>query len=670
MRITLLICCFISWSYCYSGLNLIPIQKSIGLEYHIKAADSLYKIKNYKASLKSYNSALAIALDNENSKKIAFIYKKLGIIYYRVKDYPKSQNAYWASITKDSISENTADVHYNLFLLKRKLNEQDSIIYHLEKSLNLYESNPLGKSAYNTFLTAGIIYKNKQEYENSINYLIKAYDGFEKLNNIKKLTNVSTVIGNVHYRLKNYNQALEYHQKAFLLHKSLKNKRGIARGYMNIGNVYDGLKKLDSAINNYKNALDYLDTKSNLYAKTASNLGQAYKDNNQLILAEKSILKAVESNELQKDTTSLLYNYNGLTSVYLALNDNQKTKLYIDKTEVILKATSDQLVLMNYYENKSNYLKKIKDYKLAVGYQQKYNELYKNVYDIEKTEIVQNIQSKFEKEKKENIILKLTLENQKNELQLAENDKEIIYRNFILILLLFVIVLISIVLYIKSQKQKVREQQIKIAKLEAISEGQESIKKRIARDLHDIIATSFLGLRFKVLAIKNSKEPEQLINETANDINEINNQIRTVSHRLSPLEMQINNQPFTKIIKARLSEFQLYSKIFVELENQLPSFLDELDISKQTNLYGILLEILNNVKKHSHATRLTIKNKIMDDIFYIIFQDNGIGIQKNKSESIGILNIKQRAEILGGSYKINSSSSGTVLTISFPVKNS
>ena len=52
----------------------------------------------------------------------------------------------------------------------------------------------------------------------------------------------------------------------------------------------------------------------------------------------------------------------------------------------------------------------------------------------------------------------------------------------------------------------------------------------------------------------------------------------------------------------------------------------------------------------------------------LVFTDNGIGLPKNTSDGIGLLNIKQRSELLNGHCTIQTVDSGTKVTVTFPLK--
>lgn len=635
-----------------------------------KIGDSLIAINGSKEALALYKHNLNIRLDKKNGTEAAVIFNKIGLIHYRNKDYKEAEYNYKMAIKNDTSSRSSAKMLYNVFLVKRKLNQPDSITYYLEKSLNKYKNIANTYSANNTYLTAGIIYKNRQQFDKALHYLVLAYKGFTDLKNDKKLANVSVTIGNVHNALKNYNQAIGYHHEALHLQKRINNQSGIARSYSNLANVYDNLELLDSAIINYNKALKYLNSNTNQYSIALSNLANTYQKQDNDLLARKNYSQAISTNIHLKDTTSLLYNYNGILGLELKANNLKASNNYLNKIEDLLKKNSDNLILLSYYDNQVEYHQKTKNYKRALHFQIKYSDLYKAIYNKEQTQLVQNIQSQFDYKQKENEILKLSLSNKDKQLELVKKNKALGSKDGALLILSVVIFISVIGFYAYIKQHKYKSQNAELEKLNAIYKGQETIKKRIARDLHDIITTNFDGLRLKILAIKKSTNPLELIDETTSELKNINRQIRIVSHRLSPLEMQMSHQKFTSVIKSRLSEFHLYGKVFVELEKQLPEVLNTLNLNIQNNFYGILLEILNNIEKHSHATTLNINHYIdKSQMLHFIFTDNGIGLDSNFVEGIGLLNIRQRCEIINGTCEIKKVDSGTQVSICFPLKN-
>ncbi len=633
----------------------------------IQQGDDLQKI-NKDEALVLFKKGLAIALDNNYVEDAVVIYKKIGVIYHIKKSVSKAEYMYRKGLALDSTSKTAASLNFNMALLKDRSNEHDSTLFYIEKSIRLFENFETDNSSYKAFLQAAKVYKNQQSFEKALKYAIKAFKGFMEEENISKLADVNTTIGNIQNQMGNHHQALEYHYEALKMEKNLGSSLGKGICFNNIANVYDDLKVTDSAIVNYKRALGYFNEQGKQYAILLANLANTYRAIGEKSLSQRYFLEAILKKETLKDTSSLLYSYNGISSLFLEYNNLKEARQYLNKANQILPAVTDKRAILSTYENEAEYYKKSKRYEKALESEIQYSDLYKEIYDTEQTKIVQTLQNRFENEQRENEILSLNLANKNAQFLLAEKNQNIKIKNLVLVILGIIVLLITLVYRFFLQRQKTATQTAKFEKLDAIYQGQEIIKKRIARDLHDIITTNFDGLRLRVLALKRSSSLNQNVDSITKDLKKMNQQIRTVSHRLYPLEMYMGKQKFTDIIKSRLTEFQLYGKVFVELENQFPQILNTLPISTQNNIYGILLEVLNNVEKHSHATTLNVKNfRDTSGRFNIVFEDNGIGINNKHKEGIGIMNINQRVEMLEGHCKISKTEVGTKVHIDFPL---
>lgn len=633
----------------------------------IQQGDDLKKV-NKDEALEKYKKGLAIALDNNYKEDAVALYRKIGVIYHIKKASPKALQMYKKALAIDSTSKTAASLNYNMALLKDINNDYDSALFYLERSLKLFESFETDNSSYKAFLKAAKFYKNEQNFEKALKYAIRAYEGFKKEQRISKLADASSTIGNIQYQIGNQYQALEYHQEALEMEKRLNDTLGIGICYNNIANVLDNLKATDSAIVNYKRALNYFDKDSKQYAVLLANLANTYRAIGEKSSSRRYFLEAIRKEEALKDSISLLYSYNGISSLFLEYDNLEQARKYLNKANEVLPVVSDKRAILSTYENEAEYYKKTKRYEKALENEIKYSDLYKEIYDTEQTKIVQTLQSRFENEQIENEILSLNLANKNAQFLLAEKTQSIKVKNLVLVILGIIVLLITLVYRFFLQRQKNATQAEKIEKLEAIYQGQEVIKKRIARDLHDIITTNFDGLRLRVLALKKSSFLNKNVDSITKDLKTMNQQIRMVSHRLYPLEMYMGKQKFTDIIKSRLTEFQLYGKIFVELENKFPKILNTMPISIQNNIYGILLEVLSNVEKHSHATTLTVKSfRDTREHLNIVFEDNGIGINYKHEEGIGIMNINQRVEMLEGHCKISKTETGTKVHIDFPL---
>ena len=97
---------------------------------------------------------------------------------------------------------------------------------------------------------------------------------------------------------------------------------------------------------------------------------------------------------------------------------------------------------------------------------------------------------------------------------------------------------------------------------------------------------------------------------------------------------------------------------------------DEILIDQKSSIiiFRILQEFFSNTIKHSKANNLTINLSIDNDILKIQASDDGIGFDMEKLEKrgIGLLNIENRAKLIGAKFELNSElSKGTTLLIEY-----
>ena len=166
------------------------------------------------------------------------------------------------------------------------------------------------------------------------------------------------------------------------------------------------------------------------------------------------------------------------------------------------------------------------------------NELYKRERLINKKKyadnlnnIITELETKYETDKKEQEIITLTKEK---ELQKAESKN----KTYFIIVLALIILLALIVFYIFTKQQKQKNIQ-KIAK--ARIKGMEEEQNRMSRELHDGIGSKLGAFRTKLLLLKNKTITENELNQLVEENTQINKEVRFLSHNLSSPELTGGN---------------------------------------------------------------------------------------------------------------------------------
>ena len=113
----------------------------------------------------------------------------------------------------------------------------------------------------------------------------------------------------------------------------------------------------------------------------------------------------------------------------------------------------------------------------------------------------------------------------------------------------------------------------------------------------------------------------------------------------------------------------------IPVEVDADSYRDCLDIDAQGVVFAILEEAINNARKHAQASRILVRLTVEDDLFVAEVIDNGCGFDVEavtkgygSRGSLGMINLKERAELIGGTINIESvPGKGTCVTLVAPV---
>jgi len=190
---------------------------------------------------------------------------------------------------------------------------------------------------------------------------------------------------------------------------------------------------------------------------------------------------------------------------------------------------------------------------------------------------------------------------------------------------------------------------------------QEIEQKRIAEDLHDELGGNLAAIKMNLQSLEfneeNSKKIIQLIDKASNNA-------RNIAHNLMPPEFEK-----TKMI-------ELLHNFFNKLNREGGiSFIfytsggdNHFDKQAELIIYRIILELTNNIIKHSQAAEATIQLISYDTYLEIMVEDNGRGFINADVEGIGLKNIQSRVNFLQGNITIDSSNYGTTTMIRVPYK--
>jgi signal transduction histidine kinase len=202
---------------------------------------------------------------------------------------------------------------------------------------------------------------------------------------------------------------------------------------------------------------------------------------------------------------------------------------------------------------------------------------------------------------------------------------------------------------------------------------QDDERRRIARDLHDGVGQTLAGA---LMALAQARSATTLpaceppLREAENLLQHGIREVRTVSHLLHP--PLLDESGLVSAIRWYVEEFSKRSRITVTLE--LDEDEDRLTQEIKTAVFRIVQEALTNVYRHSRAQVVHVEFKNDDTALQLRITDDGHGIPasmgptaRNGKTGVGLASMRERATLLGGTFAIQSSSQGTILSVSIPI---
>ena len=197
----------------------------------------------------------------------------------------------------------------------------------------------------------------------------------------------------------------------------------------------------------------------------------------------------------------------------------------------------------------------------------------------------------------------------------------------------------------------------------------ETEKKRIARELHDSVSQQLFAAAMILSAIevdskKINKDSAEQIKLVHSIISEAQSEIRALLLHLRPVKL--DGRSLKKAVEALLEE--LNNKVPVQINYEIEDV--KLTEIVEDSLFRMIQELLSNVLRHSEANELEVYLKKTEDFYRLRFIDDGKGfdLDKNETSALGLTNIKERIESLGGNFHLVSiPNQGTSVEIRIPI---
>jgi PAS domain S-box-containing protein len=192
-------------------------------------------------------------------------------------------------------------------------------------------------------------------------------------------------------------------------------------------------------------------------------------------------------------------------------------------------------------------------------------------------------------------------------------------------------------------------------------EAQETERRRVSRELHDEAGQSLTALKISLELMQadvlaESEKSHQSLQEAVALTSETMERIRLLAQGLRPPELDVVG--LNPTLEDYCHDFAQHTRLPIDYAGaKLPVLPDEVTIC----FYRVLQEALTNVAKHAHANHVWVALHCSADTLSLSVEDDGRGFDaqtavsvSRQPQSIGLLGMRERLELLGGRLEIKS----------------
>ena len=207
---------------------------------------------------------------------------------------------------------------------------------------------------------------------------------------------------------------------------------------------------------------------------------------------------------------------------------------------------------------------------------------------------------------------------------------------------------------------------------------QKEARQKLARALHDgptqtVAAIPMQISRARHLLKRDVDAAAEALFQTEDLARRTSRQLRHMLFTLRPLVLDSEGLEAALESMAEKTRETFQQNVIVKTDSDL---VDELDMNAKTVIFTIAEEAVNNARKYAEAENITVKvQRLQNDLAFLEVSDDGKGFDVKEvtehyedRESLGMINMRERAELVEGVFHIKSNPGrGTQVQVVIPL---
>jgi signal transduction histidine kinase len=259
-------------------------------------------------------------------------------------------------------------------------------------------------------------------------------------------------------------------------------------------------------------------------------------------------------------------------------------------------------------------------------------------------------------------VARLLIANNESEQTAAARTRELytgVERNVYIFLAAMLVVIVLTSLYLVQYNRRLFEQVAALSErrselAQQLISMQENTFRSISRELHDDFGQILTAIG-AMLQRADRKTGDLL--EVREIVQTTLEKIRSLSHALHPVVL--DEAGLESALDVYLPAFEKRTGIRVRYEKTGAG--RELDRELSIHLYRVMQEALNNVARHSNSKGAAVRLRFLPEALVLEVEDEGSGFQHKDTHGLGLVSMRERAELVNGRIEFSSGESGGVL---------
>lgn len=495
---------------------------------------------------------------------------------------------------------------------------------------------------FSALMTQAQVFNNLGMFDASQKAIYDLLPQYEKEKRYNFLQPLYFNLGQMSFQMQDHDKAMAYYiksKKAAILARhftdTIRINSEIGLEMIAAGKIREGIRLCQQSVELAKKNGD-----EEIIVYTLDNLSNSYahiEDFDKALIYQKEMLKYRFVEENLSNKTAI---HQHLGEILIGLRRYDEAQPYVTKAIQFAKEMGSNDWLFDCYKNQSAIYEAKGNWKNALHYHKLYLVTKDSVYRDDYANKMSAMSGYYELNEKTEAIRELGYKT-----HLAHEKIKQLYA-WIVALISFIIAILFYINHRKNKREKELRQQFSKQQIQSI----EDERQNIAKMLHDSVGQNILFIKNYIHKHGlNTPQLDQSIDQALEEV-------RNISKDLYP--NQLNQYGLGTAVEALCDKVRESTNVFVSSDIQLPG--DQM-VSKEIkiNLYRIIQECISNSIKHAAATSIRITGEIVQGRFHLLVQDNGRGfdpeqLHNKAAKSFGLLNMQERARILSGIFKIES----------------